>query len=473
MPDTKKYVEYFEMQDAGNVYVRDAEAHTSIDQQAQAITNLTGTVSDLDTELTGRIETLETDTAEDVADLQKQQNAMREIMKRRIKEKGTYIVAHAGNAGDAPQNSKVGILRCCLYQYDAIEFDTQITANNIPVIAHNDDLSTFTNKTGLISESIFSTINDAVITAEPYNSLYNDQEKGLPVVEDGLNIIKRNRMITPIIDIKDSYNSVDKMRALLVHVDNTNMRYETIFICDSTTKAQQLIQVDPNLSVMLVTSEISQENIDFCLDNGLIGIDCTFSGMTRASVDLAHAAGLIVGGWTIYESNVNSVNTYRNMIPDMYTVWSPGFFANGGNYGAVSAGYSTLLNAYRKSGKYIGITPFDWNQMIQGSFTWHTSSGSAKFPDNCNFALLNRALLFKKIPAANGNVIKVSGGSDYMYQAVMYDASGTKLGSSAWSATNITVNQANTAFVVLEGRRADNASLTVIDLENLSIGCAY
>lgn len=460
MPDTK-YVSNFMLADEQQVWVKDVEAR-------QMATTNAGDIDDLELAVDGlgdRVQALENaDTG-----IEQEVASLKNIMKRRIKKVGTYIVAHAGNAGDAPQNSKVGILRACHYGYDAIEFDTQISLDNVPVVAHNDSLSSFSTGTGTISGQNYSVFQDAVITANPYPSRYSDTEKTIPTVEDALNIIRRCNDITPVIDIKDSYNTLAEMNALLNVCDKCGVRYQTIFLCDSETKAELLLQADSNLSIMLIADSITTSNIAYCVQKGIIGIDCNVGGLTRASADSARSAGLIVGAWTINESNISSMSTYRGYIPDMWTVWSPAYFANGASYGQGNSDFGNFWNTYKTTGLLTAINKFDWDRICSGAFTWHASTGDDPYPVNSNYAILNRAMLCKRIPASQGDTIVLKGSPTFQYNVVEYSKT-AKLTSSGWVQTDYTVANASTVFVIIEARRSDDAALSIIDLDTFTNG---
>lgn len=394
-------------------------------------------------------------------------DAARQILKDRIRRTGRMIVAHAGNAGDAPQNSKIGIALACSYAYDGVEIDTQISADGVPIVAHNDDLATFTNGSGLISAQNYSDFLSAVLTVGPYNSDYTATELTLPTVVDALHIMEMHTDVTPLIDIKDSYTTAAQMESLLKAADECGMRYKTIYLCDTRAKATLLLGVDPNVAVMTVVTAIGGNDITYAVNNGLIGIDCNVGGLTRTAADNAKKAGLIVGAWTFSDANISSFNTYMQTIPDILTVSTPGYYANGNNYD--KSNYTGFVNVgtYRNYAGLTAINKFDEMRILGRAFTWHTTAGSY-YPVNANYALLNRAMLPVKIKAIQGDIIRLTAPAGYEYSIEEYRSNGQKITASGWITSDYTIASATCAYVIILARKSDNSNLDVKDLDLLT-----
>lgn len=394
-------------------------------------------------------------------------NAARQVLKDRIRRTGRMIVAHAGNAGDAPQNSKIGIALSCSYAYDGVEIDTQISADGVPVVAHNDNLATFTDKTGLISEQNYPDFSSAVLTVGPYNSDYTSTELTLPTLVDALHIMERHTDVTPFIDIKDSYTTAAQMDAILKAADECGMRYKAIYLCDTRAKATLLLGVDPNVAVMTIVNAIGGADINYAVNNGLIGIDCNVGGLTRTAADNAKKAGLIVGAWTFSDANITSFNNFMQTIPDILTVSTPGYFANGNNYDR--GNYISFVNigSYRNYAGLTAINKFDEMRILGRAFTWHTTSGSY-YPVNANWSLLNRAMLPVKIKAIQGDIIKLTAPTEYEFSIEEYRSSGQRITDSGWITSDYTIVSATCAYVIILARKSDNSNLDVKDLDILT-----
>lgn len=394
-------------------------------------------------------------------------DAGRQILKDRIRRTGRMIIAHAGNAGDAPQNSKIGIALACGYAYDGVEIDTQISADGVPIVAHNDNLATFTDKSGLISEQNYSDFSSAVLTVGPYNSDYTVTELTIPTLVDALHIVERHTDVTPFIDIKDSYTTAAQMDAILKAADACGMRYKTIYLCDTRAKATLLLGVDPNVAVMTVVNAIGGNDITFAVNNGLIGIDCNIGGLTRTAADNAKKAGLIVGAWTFSDATISSFNTYMQTIPDMLTVSFPGYFANGNNYDKSAYNSFVSIGSYRNYAGITAINKFDEMRILGRAFTWHTTAGTY-YPANANYSLLNRAMLPVKIKATQGDIIKLTAPTGYEFSIEEYRSSGMRIANSGWITGDYTISSTTCAYVIILARKSDDSNLDIKDLDLLT-----
>lgn len=68
------------------------------------------------------------------------------------------IIAHRGASRDAPENTLPAIRRALGLGPQGIEFDVLLTADQIPVVTHNDDLSILTDGRGHIHSTPFATV---------------------------------------------------------------------------------------------------------------------------------------------------------------------------------------------------------------------------------------------------------------------------------------------------------------------------
>jgi glycerophosphoryl diester phosphodiesterase len=72
--------------------------------------------------------------------------------------RGVLPIAHRGASGIAPENTKIAFVKALDLRAPAIEFDVQLTRDNVPIVFHDDTLERTTNGAGVVAETDFSTI---------------------------------------------------------------------------------------------------------------------------------------------------------------------------------------------------------------------------------------------------------------------------------------------------------------------------
>ena len=70
----------------------------------------------------------------------------------------TLILAHRATMGHAPENSLAGLRAGLAVGVDGFEIDVRITADGVPVLLHDEDLSRTTSGSGLVSSHTFASI---------------------------------------------------------------------------------------------------------------------------------------------------------------------------------------------------------------------------------------------------------------------------------------------------------------------------
>ncbi|RMF25458.1 MAG: glycerophosphodiester phosphodiesterase, partial [Deltaproteobacteria bacterium] len=68
------------------------------------------------------------------------------------------VIAHRGASGTLPENTKLAFAKAIDLGADAIEFDVQLTADNVAVVIHDETLDRTTSGSGRVSETTFDKI---------------------------------------------------------------------------------------------------------------------------------------------------------------------------------------------------------------------------------------------------------------------------------------------------------------------------
>ncbi|KAJ1522665.1 hypothetical protein ONE63_001831 [Megalurothrips usitatus] len=127
-------------------------------------------------------------------------------------EKGTYSmrsVAHRGAPLDAPENSVTAFRLCAEKGCTAVEFDLQLTKDEVPVIFHDASVERLTGKQGLVCDMTWDELSKLDIAATHHLS---DQFKGTRVAlldEAVKECLKHDMRI--FIDLKDQDTKLVKV----------------------------------------------------------------------------------------------------------------------------------------------------------------------------------------------------------------------------------------------------------------------
>lgn len=96
------------------------------------------------------------------------------------------IIAHRGGNQFAPENTLAALREAANHGFKAVEFDVQLTADQVPVIMHDTNVIRMTNGTGDIKNMSFSQIKKLKIDAG--NNLKTYPNEGVPTLSDMLTL---------------------------------------------------------------------------------------------------------------------------------------------------------------------------------------------------------------------------------------------------------------------------------------------
>ncbi len=91
----------------------------------------------------------------------------------------TLILAHRATMGHAPENSLAGLRAGLALGVDGFEVDVRITADGVPVLLHDEDLSRTTSGSGPLSSHSFASIR----------SLKGDGGEPIPTLAEALAVV--------------------------------------------------------------------------------------------------------------------------------------------------------------------------------------------------------------------------------------------------------------------------------------------
>ena len=206
------------------------------------------------------------------------------------------LIAHRGFSSVAPENTLAAIKEAGEASFYGAEFDIKLTADGEWVVFHDNSVNFRTNGEGKIAEM---TADEASrLTVDKGYGLKEYPDEKVPTLEQALEECKKAGVV-PVIEIKlnSDQNADYKKLAEIIRSAHCDEVMIISFTRESLTDVKKHL---PEAKYWLVTSEITDEAIEFCKENGLFGID--FDGNKARNYDMIekiHEAGLASGAWTI------------------------------------------------------------------------------------------------------------------------------------------------------------------------------
>ncbi|MBQ6065630.1 MAG: hypothetical protein IJK89_02305 [Clostridia bacterium] len=208
------------------------------------------------------------------------------------------MTAHRGYSAVAPENTLPSFRKAGEYGFWGAECDTSPTADGVWVIMHDDTVDRMTDGTGKVNELTYAEIQ--ALTVDAGNNVEQYPDTKVPTLVEYLDVCREFNM-HPVIEIKGSAK-VEDMDSLAALLSAREEKDRFVIITFESALAAKIKELMPETPVYLLIGGAPAEEflsgIQFCLDNGLDGIDfaCVWGkDMINATVD----AGLKTMVWTI------------------------------------------------------------------------------------------------------------------------------------------------------------------------------
>lgn len=220
--------------------------------------------------------------------------AFRNVIDELATGRPTRFVAHRGYSTQAPENTVPSYLAAARAGFWGGETDIQCTSDNQWVIMHDGSVDRTTNGTGNIPDLTYEYIKtlDAGLKTNTYWT-----GTQVPSLKEFL-ICCKNSGLHPFIEIKSDgvYTEAQLQIALDVCL-SVFPDYGFTLISFNTTSLATVRGLDARVTMMLVSYNFTQTEIDFAL-NYNVGLDIYFDG-TVTDFTLALDKGIRMGAWIV------------------------------------------------------------------------------------------------------------------------------------------------------------------------------
>lgn len=218
------------------------------------------------------------------------------------------LTAHRGLSAIEPENTLPAFKAACEAKYNYVEFDIEPTSDGKWIVMHDDDLRRTTNGHGKIIERTLAEVSALKIDNGANIENYTDLR--VPTFEETMALLDRYYPNTkPMIEIKSiGKNNLDSL--IECFKDYAARGRSTIVISFDKDIIDTLYKECPEQTYWLLTSELSDEAVDFCKNHG--NMRAAFNGNnaknTDSVINAAIDAGIPLAAWT-----VDSPDTLKNL----------------------------------------------------------------------------------------------------------------------------------------------------------------
>lgn len=218
------------------------------------------------------------------------------------------LTAHRGLSAIEPENTLPAFKAACEAKYNYVEFDIEPTSDGKWIVMHDDDLRRTTNGYGKITERTLAEVSALKIDNGANIENYTDLR--VPTFEETMALLDRYYPNTkPMIEIKSI--GKDNLDSLIEFFKDYAARgRSTIVISFDKDIIDTLYKECPEQTYWLLTSELSDEAVDFCKNHG--NMRAAFNGNnaknTDSVINAAIDAGIPLAAWT-----VDSPDTLKNL----------------------------------------------------------------------------------------------------------------------------------------------------------------
>lgn len=179
------------------------------------------------------------------------------------------LIAHRGFSSVAPANTLAALKEAADAKYYGVEFDIRLTADNEWVVIHDDGVKSMTEGNNKISQMTLNEVKELNITKGYGIDKYPNEK--IPTLEEALEQCKSVNIIL-VIEIKLNSDQNPDYTKLSRIIDSFDFE-KLIIISFNKDAVIQMKKELPYAEYWLIISKLSDENINYCIENKIDGID--------------------------------------------------------------------------------------------------------------------------------------------------------------------------------------------------------
>ncbi|MGN0545462.1 MAG: glycerophosphodiester phosphodiesterase [Acutalibacteraceae bacterium] len=211
------------------------------------------------------------------------------------------LTAHRGLSAVEPENTLPAFKAACTAGYDYVEFDIEPTSDGKWIVMHDDSLKRTTNGFGKVNKRSYADISRLKIDNGANIDKYTDLR--IPTFEQTMELLDEYYPETrPMVEIKSiGEPQIDSLVEFFKEYAAEGK--STIVISFSMEILDRLYKECPEQTYWLLTSELSDEALEFCKEHGNMraAFNANSSKNTDSRINAYIAADIPLAAWTIDE----------------------------------------------------------------------------------------------------------------------------------------------------------------------------
>lgn len=206
-------------------------------------------------------------------------------------------IAHRGASGITPENTRVAFVKALDLGADMIEFDVQLTRDELPIIFHDETLERTTNGSGRVGETDFATIS-RLDAGSWFGASFADHE--VPTLEEVLGLLSGRVMLN--IELKPDTRVEQLVRRVVTAVARFELFQSVIFSSFHVGSLRSLRRLVPDarIGVLCQRGELPSA-LGIADELGAVALHPAAAMVDTDLVREAHARKLSVYPWTVNE----------------------------------------------------------------------------------------------------------------------------------------------------------------------------
>lgn len=215
----------------------------------------------------------------------------------------TQLIAHRGNSGPSPENTRLAIEQAIALDVDMVEVDVHLSRDGVPVLVHYPTLERTTNGNGRVHDHTVAELKQL-----DAGSWKGDRFAGEPILTL-TEVLELARHRVPLnLDLK----TLKAVQAVITAVREMDM-LDQVVITGCTRRCVKKIRAqEPTLMVLLNLSQsmellaqhgpaplFRQAYLAQTRNAGAVGININHIYLNREFTTAVHQAGLSVWTWTV------------------------------------------------------------------------------------------------------------------------------------------------------------------------------
>jgi len=200
------------------------------------------------------------------------------------------ILAHRGASGNAPENTIAAFLEAKKQQSDGIEMDVHLTADNIPVVIHDETIDRTTDGIGYIKDYKYSELNQFDAGKYFSNKFIGEF---IPSLNNVLELANSFKIIN--IELKTNkiwYDNIEKI--VLDIIKNHKLEDKIIVSSFNHLSLKKLRMLNSNIELAALYYAVINEPWDYANNLGINIIHPHYQSIDKKTIDKCHRENIMV-----------------------------------------------------------------------------------------------------------------------------------------------------------------------------------